>query len=379
MERGHAVGLAAEAQRQDREAEERGAAHGVLAGDREELVAADAHLRPEAAEVLLHEREGEGVVAGGHGRVGGEDGVGGDRLEGLVEVQAVVLDHLADALEAQEGRVALVHVPGGRLDAEGAERAHAADAEDDLLGDAHVVVAAVELRAEAAVFGGVAVDVGVQEVDRDAADLDAPDLGEDGAAGQLDVDDDLVAVGRGGRLDRQLGEVELVVLGLLHAVGAQLLTEVALVVEQAHRHEGDVQVARGLAVVAGQDAQAARVDGQGLMQAELGREVGHGLVGLVRVGLLEPGHFLVHVGVEALHDGVVVGQEALVGSGGVEAGLIDLAQELHGVVVDGLPQVLVQAGEQRLSLRVPAPPHVVGQLPQAFHAIGEDGEDGDAA
>ena len=49
-------------------------------------------------------------------------------------------------------------------------------------------------------------------------------------------------------------------LGLVEA-----LQEVALVVEQAHAVERYAQVGDALHVVAGQHAQAARVDGQGLV------------------------------------------------------------------------------------------------------------------
>ena len=51
---------------------------------------------------------------------------------------------LADALERQEAGVALVGVEHLGFEAEGAQDAHAADAEDDLLAQAVLGVAAVE-------------------------------------------------------------------------------------------------------------------------------------------------------------------------------------------------------------------------------------------
>ena len=55
-----------------------------------------------------------------------------------------VLDQPAHALEREEARVALVHVEDGGLDAAGGERLDAADAEQDLLAQAVLAVAAVE-------------------------------------------------------------------------------------------------------------------------------------------------------------------------------------------------------------------------------------------
>ena len=64
---------------------------------------------------------------------------------------------------------------------------------------------------------------------------------------------------------------------LLPAVGVQALVEVALVVEQPDADQRHAQVRGALEVVAGQDAQAARVDGHATRQAELGRKkVRHG-------------------------------------------------------------------------------------------------------
>ena len=193
VEFAHAVGVGAEADGQD--------SHRVLAapgqllgGKLDKGAAVDAELAPILPEELLDQLEGEGVVAGGHGRVGRKDGVGTGGFDGLGEGEALALHQLAHALEAEEGAVALVHVPDGGAVAEGTHGAHAADAEDDLLADAHLAVAAVEAGAELAVLRGVAVDVGVHQVDGDAADLDAPDLGIDGAAGQVDVDQDRLAL-----------------------------------------------------------------------------------------------------------------------------------------------------------------------------------------
>ena len=62
-----------EAQRQDGHAEILVVVGGVPAAESEELALADAETRIEGGEIAIHQGRGEIVVAGGHGRVRGED------------------------------------------------------------------------------------------------------------------------------------------------------------------------------------------------------------------------------------------------------------------------------------------------------------------
>ena len=95
--------------------------------------------------------------------------------ERLVEAEALGVLQLADALEAQVAGVSLVGVEHrrrgvARRRAEGAHGAHPADADEDLLADPVVLVAAVEPVGDAAQVGLVLLDVGVEQQQRDAAD-----------------------------------------------------------------------------------------------------------------------------------------------------------------------------------------------------------------
>ena len=62
------------------------------------------------------------------------------------------------------------------------EDVHAAAAEHDLLAQPHLVVAAVEVVRDVAVLGAVDRQVGVEQVERDAADHRAPHREHDIAA-----------------------------------------------------------------------------------------------------------------------------------------------------------------------------------------------------
>src|SRR5262249_25035955 len=117
-----------------------------------------------------------------------EDGAGSDGLAGRGEVEVMLLHQLTDALQTTKRTMALVHVANRRRLAQGAERADPADAEDDLLADAHVVVAAVEPASDLPVVGAILGNVGIEQVERDAADLDAPDASLHLAAGERHAD-----------------------------------------------------------------------------------------------------------------------------------------------------------------------------------------------
>ena len=134
----------------------------------------------------------------------------------------------------------------------------------------------------------VLVDVGVEQEQRRPADLGPPDLGVEHAVGQAHRDQQRLAVAVTDQLEGELVGVEGRVGLLLAAVGGQRLAEVARAVEQADPDHGHAEVAGRLEVVAGEHAEAARVLGEDLADAELGGEVGD-LGGGVGQGLVPAG------------------------------------------------------------------------------------------
>ena len=124
----HGVGPARELQPEHGHAERFVLVLRLDAAQAHQLLERDAQLVAQRAEVLLDQAAVEAVVAGGHGRVRGEDGVLGDVAQGVVEAQAVVLHPLANRFERGERAVAFVQVVDARRDAQRRQRPHAADA-----------------------------------------------------------------------------------------------------------------------------------------------------------------------------------------------------------------------------------------------------------
>ncbi len=287
----------------------------------------------------------------------------GDRA---VEALAVPPHAAAEALELQEGRVPLVHVPDRRLDAQRLEGARAADAEHELLGEAHLAPRRVENAGDRTVGRVVLRHVGVEQQQRHAPDEGDPDLEMELAAAVRDRDHHRPAGVSGRRTDRQAGEVVLGVDVLLAAVGVDVLVEVAVPVEEPDSDQRHAQVAGALQVIAGEDAEAAGIERQAGIEAVLHAEVGDRPVEL-RVALREPGLGATgHVGLEHPDDLLVEAAEVLVLEFRLPVVVIEVDQQLDGIAVER-PGAAVHRGEELAGGRVPGPPEIAGEVVQALH------------
>ncbi|OUD92408.1 hypothetical protein CMMCAS04_09015 [Clavibacter michiganensis subsp. michiganensis] len=377
-----AVGALREAEAHERHVEDVGRSAVVgLGTEPEHALRRDARQQP-LGHVLPDEPDVEPVDARGHGRVRREDRARAHHLERLVEVEAVGHEG-GDPLDAEEARVALVGVEDardGRTRDAGVrgDRAHAADAEQQLLVQAVLAAAAVQPVGDAAEVVVVLGHVGVEEEQRDAADARLPDPRVQGAVGgQLEGDVDGRAVGVAQDLERQSVGVEDGVGLLLPAVGGDPLAEVAGAVEEADAHERDAEVGGALQVVAREDPEAARVLRQRGRDPELGREVADRL-GHVALQLLVPARLAdVRAEVRPLLLGPC--DEALVGRELPEPLLVDRAEQRHRIVARPLPQLGAHVREHAAGGLVPGPSEVPGELVQRGQLLREDGTDGESA
>ncbi len=151
--------------------------------------------------------------------------------------------------EGEQRGVAFVHVINVYAMAQGIDHADAAHAEDDLLLEAVVGVAAVEVVGEAAIPGGVLGQVGVQKIDGDDVagathHVIAPGAHGDDAVFDGDGDSGSLYLAEIGRLPR------LDVLGLPTLL-IQALTEVAFAMQQGKGDERGAEVRGGAEGIAG--------------------------------------------------------------------------------------------------------------------------------
>ena len=212
-----------------------------------------------ARELVNDQLAGEPVDAGGNRGMGGEDRASTTSLQSGVEIIAV-LHVLANPLHSEETGVALVGVEhhwrrSARDPAVRADGAYPAHAEQHLLFKPMVGAAAVQPVGHLSLVAGVLLDIGVQHQNGHATHLRYPDLGGEGTSGEWDLDSNrsafIVQQGQRQRVGIQKG-----VALLLPARSIQGLPEVPLPIEQADSDDRDTEVACGLEVIAGKNAQA---------------------------------------------------------------------------------------------------------------------------
>ena len=262
--------------------------------------------------------------------------------------------------------MAFVNVPDGWLEADGREGADATDAEQDFLFDAIGLVAAVKAMGDFAVALGVLRQPGVEQDQLDVANLDLPELGLNGAPGKLDRHQHFIALRIKHRGNRQVIEIGVVIRCLLMPVGGQRLLEIALAVKQPDADKRQAHVAGCLAVIPGQNAEAAGVDRQAGVEAKFGTEIGNQVVVLERVTMHVHHARCLVVGVVGRQNTVQGTQKNRVLSGGFQFLLVGALEECLGVVIAGLPKRVRKAGEKATGRAIPAVPEIVGELFQAL-------------
>src|SRR5436189_5669417 len=104
-----AVGMQAQAQRQDRHAKWVGGVDPGMA-EGEKFVERQADFGRETAEIFAHHFARERIVAGRHRSVGGEDISRSGNLEGRVKIELLLLDETPNPLQAEKSGVSFVHV-----------------------------------------------------------------------------------------------------------------------------------------------------------------------------------------------------------------------------------------------------------------------------
>jgi hypothetical protein len=148
---------------------------------------------------------------------------------------------------------------------------------------------------------------------------------------------------------------------VLPSLGVENLTEITLPVEEADADEGQLQVARGLEDVAGENAETSGVYRKDFGQPELRRKVGDAVV---------PHRQLPHARVKRLRrvlerelggDAVEHGQKGRVGRRRLETLGRNAAQERRRVAAHRRPELRVERRKKSPDRGAPRPPEVPGE------------------
>src|SRR5581483_6122221 len=146
----------------------------------EKLLARHTQVGAEVLEIIPDHLLGKVIMTGRYRCVRGKHRVRRHALERGGAVDAM-RDEPTHTLEQKKSSMALVDVPHRWSLLERVERAHATYAEDDLLLDTHLAIAAVEPMGDVAAVLVVLFDVGVEQVQLDMPALRLPHFARDSA------------------------------------------------------------------------------------------------------------------------------------------------------------------------------------------------------
>src|SRR5208337_799918 len=252
MQLADAVGARCQSQSQDRHAEFAGPAQTAKIAKFAQGEAQPARcLRKVAVDQLGREV----IVPGVHRSVEGKDQTRRRQLARLGETKLILVHQTCDVFQRQKGRMPFVHVINGGMKPQRLQGAISADAEHDLLPDAHLPIAAIKLVGDMAIVRmRVERNVGIQQVERNPPDVHPPYLRINRASGEVNFYHYRLAARTDRNLYRKVVEVVINMRFLLPSRLAEVLAEISLLVKQPDTHQRNVKIAGGLEMVTGQYA-----------------------------------------------------------------------------------------------------------------------------
>src|SRR5262249_30905903 len=138
-------------------------------------------------------------------------------------------------------------------------------------------VAAINFRRDQSVLGAVLRNIGIEEIDVYSSHPQFPKPSENFPIENRHGDEKL-GFAAANFSDRQVIKILVEINRGLNAVLIDLLPEIAVPIEQTNRNEMQIKVARGFAVVAGENAEAAGVVRDRFVKTEFGRKIGDGIL-----------------------------------------------------------------------------------------------------
>jgi hypothetical protein len=171
-----------------------------------------------------------------------EDGRVANVLEGFLRPEAVALNQVGRPRDEEEGAVPFVHVENIRVDVELGKQLITAEAQDHLLPQTVGGVAAVQAIGDRAIFRAIFWHVGIEQEQWNPADFELPGSHLDWAGWERHRDSKRRISPHHDGLERRALEVVGIAEIFLAALTIDDLMEVALVVSEPDRAQGQVQI-----------------------------------------------------------------------------------------------------------------------------------------
>ena len=270
-------------------------------------------------------------------------------------------------LQRGERRMPFVEMQVSRVDSHRLQRSHPSDAEQQVLREANVGVRDIQARGGPAAERGVLRAIGIQQVERNSADVDTPDLGMDAfVRNRHRYGQRLTAVACHERRWEALRVAVDPVL-VLTPGDVDVLAEEALAVEQADGDERERVVRRLLEEIAGECTESAGIDRQRCVDAVLSAQEGGRPIGAIvpRCGRTR------ELGAERFDRPLDAIGKLSVAGGYLERRRRRLLNEAHRVAGHAAPAFGIEAPEQLSAAGLPRPVVVVGQAGETGERLGQ--------
>ncbi|OPY87245.1 MAG: hypothetical protein A4E72_01518 [Syntrophus sp. PtaU1.Bin208] len=338
--------------------EERLVVAGFLQPQVIELRPGDPRPFDEICEIMFDEILGESLVSRLYRRMGGKNATTPHHFTGLIKIQPFLGHQELNQAENEKGRMPFIEVIETGFDAQFAKQTNASRPQEQFLFYPRSLVRRIETSRYFSVLGGVAGNIGIQEINRQTADLHLPDIRIEGPPRKLEGNLHLVPLLILDNLQGHIGEVTFRIFRDLDPVLINELFEIPVPVQEPDPHQGDIEIAGRLDVVSGKDAQSARIDRQALMEAIFRGKIGdRGRPLDLRRTCQPPAKRLIrHVAVKLLHDGLIEAQINGIVLCFKEPLCRDCFQHANGIVAHFRPELGVQGVEQLKGAGIPCPP-----------------------
>ncbi len=335
----------------------------ILTAHTDELVPRNAEALWITTHVLAEESLVEVVVTCWYWSVNSIERRSANQLKSLVEVQAILLDVIAKALQVAESCMTLVAMINLLLDTKFLQSQDTTDTQQNLLLQTVLPVTTIERVSDRTVELRVNIIICIQEIQLDTTYVHLPYISMNLIVCIRYINYNRVAILIQNTLQRKRVEVLCIIIGNLLTIHAQRLLEVTISVEETNSTHIHVAVRSLLQVVTGKHTQTTRVDLNHLVDTILHTEVSYRRTLGVR--------FYIHIITEHLIYLLYLGHCLLILDNSFLAVIAQTLQKQYRVGIHLLVKFWIEALEQVTTLIVPCPPHIVSDFIQAFQLLWE--------
>src|SRR6266581_384262 len=255
-----------------------------------------------------------------------------------------------------------VEMKNARFNSELSQQSHTTDAQHFFLHHARLAIAAVEMSCYQAVGFSILRNIRVQQIELYPSDAHTPGAGPDGPAAHRHFDQNRLLLCILDQFKRQFVSIVFPVRFFLPATEIQTLSKVTEAIEQADRHERQIEIARRFQMIAGEHSQSTGIERQRVVHTILGTEISDRILARYSGRKLQllPGLVVGNVRVKALHKFLDAFRKDWLGGHLSETKVRNPGQQNAWILFALRPKARIYVAKNVRTVGCPAPPIIPG-------------------